>query len=95
MKSTGIVRRIDDLGRIVIPKELRRTFNIADGDPMEIFVDGNRIVLRKYHPDGSCSLCGEFADRYAEFGHHRICPGCAGLIVNSMGGLTNEPRSGS
>jgi len=81
MKSTGIVRRIDDLGRICLPKELRRTLNIADGDPMEIFVDGNRIVLRKYHPDGSCSLCGEFANRYAEFGHHRVCPGCAERIV--------------
>jgi len=58
MKSTGIVRRVDELGRIVIPIELRRTLNIADGDPIEIFVDGERIILRKYHPDGSCSLCG-------------------------------------
>lgn len=84
VKSTGIVRRIDDLGRIVIPKELRRTLGIADGDPMEIFVDGERVILRKYQPDGSCSLCGEFADRYAEFGHHRVCPGCAGKIVERL-----------
>jgi len=84
MKSTGIVRRIDDLGRIVIPKELRRTLNIQESDPIEIFVDGERIILRKYHPDGSCSLCGEFADRYAEFGYHRVCPGCAEKIVMVM-----------
>lgn len=84
MKSMGIVRRIDDLGRIVIPKELRRTLNIADGDPMEIFIDGDRIVLRKYHPDGSCSLCGTFSDRYAEFGQYRICSGCAEKIVERL-----------
>ena len=84
MKATGIVRRVDELGRIVIPKELRRTLNIQESDPIEIFVDGDRIILRKYHPDGSCSLCGEFADRYAEFGHHRVCPGCAGKIVERL-----------
>jgi len=81
LKSTGIVRRIDELGRICLPKELRRTLGIKESDPIEIFVDGEHIKLRKYHPDGSCSLCGEFADRYAEFGHHRVCPGCAGRIV--------------
>ncbi|MEK3722269.1 AbrB/MazE/SpoVT family DNA-binding domain-containing protein [Paenibacillus sp. FSL H8-0034] len=50
MKATGIVRRIDDLGRVVIPKEIRRTFGIAEGDPLEIFVDGGSIVLKKYTP---------------------------------------------
>lgn len=48
MKSTGIVRRIDDLGRVVVPKEIRRNLDIAEGDPMEIYVDGDRIMLRKY-----------------------------------------------
>jgi len=57
MKATGIVRRIDDLGRVVIPKELRRVFEIKEGDPLEIFVDGNGIILRKYAP--GCVLCGE------------------------------------
>lgn len=52
MKSTGIIRRIDDLGRIVIPKEIKRTLGLRDGDPMEIFVDGRRVVLEKYHPAG-------------------------------------------
>jgi len=90
-KATGIVRRIDDLGRIVIPKEPRRTLNIQESDPIEIFVDGDRIILRKYHPDGSCSLCGTFSDRYAEFGHHRVCPGCAGKIMERLGGMADDP----
>lgn len=48
MKATGIVRRIDDLGRIAIPKEIRRTMRIREGDPLELFFDGNSIVLSKY-----------------------------------------------
>lgn len=50
MKDTGIVRRVDDLGRIVIPKELRRTLDIKTDAPMEIFVNGEDVVIRKYHP---------------------------------------------
>jgi len=50
MKSTGIVRKVDELGRVVIPIELRRTLEIAEKDPLEIYVDGDRIVLRKYEP---------------------------------------------
>lgn len=55
MKSTGIVRKVDELGRIVLPVELRRTMDIAEKDPLEIYVDGNSIVLRKYRP--SCIFC--------------------------------------
>lgn len=51
MKSTGIVRKADSLGRIVLPIELRRTLNISERDSMEIFVDGNSIVLKKYEPE--------------------------------------------
>jgi len=51
IKSTGIVRKVDELGRIVLPIELRRTLNIAERDTMEIFVDGSAIVLRKYEPE--------------------------------------------
>lgn len=58
MKSTGIVRRIDDLGRVVIPKELRRTLAIREGDPLEIHVDGGRIILTKYIEGGRCPTCG-------------------------------------
>jgi len=51
IKSTGIVRKVDELGRIVLPIELRRTLNVAERDSMEIFVDGNSIILRKYEPE--------------------------------------------
>lgn len=56
MKSTGIVRRIDDLGRVVIPKEIRRTMGVQDGDPLEIGVDGNKVVLWKYVPEGTAAI---------------------------------------
>lgn len=56
MKATGIVRKVDDLGRIVIPMELRRTMNIAEADPIEVYVDGERIILKKYEP--GCIFCG-------------------------------------
>lgn len=60
MKATGIVRRVDELGRIVIPSELRKTLGISEKDPIEIFIDGERIVLRKYVP--GCILTGETDD---------------------------------
>jgi len=64
MKATGIVRRIDDLGRVVIPKEIRRTMRIREGDPLEIFTDREgEVILKKYSPIGEL---GEFAQEYAE-----------------------------
>lgn len=64
MKATGIVRRIDDLGRVVIPKEIRRTLRIREGDPLEIFVDrGGEVILKKYSP---ISELGDFAREYAD-----------------------------
>lgn len=64
MKATGIVRRIDDLGRVVIPKEIRRTLRIREGDPLEIFTDREgEIILKKYSPIGEL---GAFAKEYAE-----------------------------
>ena len=64
MKATGIVRRIDDLGRVVIPKEIRRTLRIREGDPLEIFTDREgEIILKKYSPIGEL---GTFAKQYAE-----------------------------
>ncbi len=64
MKATGIVRRIDDLGRVVIPKEIRRTLRIREGDPLEIFTDKEgEIILKKYSPIGEL---GSFAKEYAE-----------------------------
>ena len=64
MKATGIVRRIDDLGRVVVPKEIRRTLRIREGDPLEIFTDRQgEIILKKYSPIGELS---QFAGQYAE-----------------------------
>ena len=64
MKATGIVRRIDDLGRVVIPKEIRRTMRIREGDPLEIFTDKDgEVIFKKYSPIGELS---EFASQYAE-----------------------------
>jgi len=64
LKATGIVRRIDDLGRVVIPKEIRRTLRIREGDPLEIFTDHDgQVILKKYSPIGEL---GNFAKEYAE-----------------------------
>ncbi len=70
MKATGIVRRIDDLGRVVIPKEIRRTMRIKEGDPLEIFTDREgEVIFKKYSPIGELSA---FAAQYAET-LHKIC----------------------
>jgi len=64
MKATGIVRRIDDLGRVVIPKEIRRTMRIREGDPLEIYTSaGGEVIFKKYSPIGELSV---FASQYAE-----------------------------
>lgn len=60
MKSTGIVRKVDELGRVVLPIELRRTLKIEEKDALEIFVDGEQIILKKYQP--GCALTGEMED---------------------------------
>ncbi|MFC4737756.1 AbrB/MazE/SpoVT family DNA-binding domain-containing protein [Bacillus daqingensis] len=62
MKSTGIVRKVDELGRVVIPIELRRTLDIAEKDALEIYVDDDRIVLKKYKPNMTCQVTGEVSD---------------------------------
>ena len=73
MKATGIVRKVDELGRIVLPIELRRTLDIAEKDPLEIYVDGTAIVLKKYQP--SCIFCGE-SKKVVEFKDKNICQKC-------------------
>ena len=73
MKSTGVVRKVDELGRIVVPKEIRRKMDIASSDPVEIYVDGDKIILTKYNP--SCSFCGSEAD-VSEFKGKKICRAC-------------------
>lgn len=74
MKSTGIVRKLDELGRVVIPIELRRTLDIKVKDPLEIFVDDDKIILKKFSP--SCIFCGESKDIF-DFKGKKVCPECS------------------
>ncbi|SCY14331.1 AbrB/MazE/SpoVT family DNA-binding domain-containing protein [Lysinibacillus fusiformis] len=62
MKSTGMVRKVDELGRITLPKELRRMLGIENGDSAEIFIDGDQIILKKYKPNMACAVTGEVSD---------------------------------
>ena len=73
MKSTGIVRNIDELGRIVVPKELRKKLGIGANDPVEISSEGDKIILTKYSP--VCHFCGN-ADGVTEFKDKSICKKC-------------------
>ena len=76
MKSTGIVRGIDSLGRIVLPKELRTTLHLDGDTKLEIFVDGDAIVLKKHRPAGSCDFCGDVDANAIQFAGYCICPAC-------------------
>ncbi len=73
MKSLGIVRKVDELGRIVLPKEIRTSFELESGDGVEIFVDKDKIILQKYAP--YCTFCGE-ANDVVMFKNKRICRAC-------------------
>ena len=73
MKSTGIVRKVDELGRIVLPAELRRTLNIAEKDPLEIYVDGDSVILRKH--EDRCIFC-ESKEHILAFQGKHICLKC-------------------
>ncbi len=73
MKSTGIVRKVDELGRIVLPIELRRTLDIDVKDALEIYVEGSQIILQKYEPD--CVFCGDSKD-VLRFKEKNICRKC-------------------
>ena len=73
MKSTGIVRKVDELGRIVLPIELRRTLNIAEKDSLEIYVEEDSIILRKY--ETSCIFCGN-AKNVVNYKGKNICTAC-------------------
>ena len=74
MKSTGIIRRMDELGRVVIPIEIRNQFNIAQRDPIEIYVDGSSIILRKFEPN--CIFCGNTKNLVA-YHDKLICHECS------------------
>ena len=78
-KSTGIVRKIDDLGRVVLPIELRRTLSLNEGDGLEIFVNDNEIILKKYQP--GCVLCGGMEDVAQHRSGKMVCCECLGIEV--------------
>ena len=79
MKATGIVRKLDQLGRIVIPKELRTTFDLKDTDPIEIFVEANDIILRKYQP--ACIFCND-ANDVIQIEGKNVCRKCLKKMQN-------------
>ncbi|MCM2534350.1 AbrB/MazE/SpoVT family DNA-binding domain-containing protein [Neobacillus pocheonensis] len=72
MKNTGIVRKVDELGRIVVPIELRRSLDIDLKDPVEIFVDGEQIILKKYSPNMACVLTGEVTNENKAFANGKL-----------------------
>lgn len=77
MKSTGIIRRVDELGRVVIPIEIRNQFNILEKDPIEIYVDGSSIVLKKF--EENCIFCGSTKNLLA-YNDKLICTNCSKKI---------------
>lgn len=81
MKATGIVRKVDELGRIVLPLELRRTMGINEKDPLEIYTDGSDIILRKYNP--GCSVCGVAANLITH-GGVTLCRHCVSAFAETL-----------
>ena len=79
MKSTGIVRKVDELGRIVLPIELRRTLDIAERDELEIYLDDDKVVLKKYEP--SCIFCGSSCGLVTYHGRN-VCMECIENMIN-------------
>ncbi|NCB51487.1 MAG: AbrB/MazE/SpoVT family DNA-binding domain-containing protein [Clostridia bacterium] len=81
MKSTGIVRKVDELGRIVLPIELRRTLDIAEKDPLEIYMEGDSIVLRKFQP--ACVFCDSSKD-IVNYRGKNVCSDCVRLLSEKL-----------
>lgn len=77
MKSTGIVRRVDEFGRISLPVEMRKTMGLEEKSPVEFFVDGNAIVVKKYSP--SCVFCGE-SEEVVEYLGKMVCANCIATL---------------
>ena len=92
MKATGVVRRIDDLGRVVIPKEIRRTLRIKEGDPLEIFTDKEgEVILKKYSPIGELSeFATEYAETLAKTTGHIACITDKDTVIAVSGGSKKE-----
>ena len=83
MKSTGIVRKVDELGRIVLPIEMRRTLDIGEKDALEIYVEGSSVILKKYKP--SCVFCDATKD-ITVFKGKNICPKCIKALQEALAG---------
>ena len=81
MKSTGIVRKVDELGRIVLPIELRRTLDIAEKDSMEIYIEGDAIILRKYQP--ACIFCDSSRD-IINYRGKNVCSDCIRMLEEKI-----------
>ena len=92
MKATGVVRRIDDLGRVVIPKEIRKTLRIKEGDPLEIFTDKEgEVILKKYSPIGELSeFATEYAETLAKTTGHIACITAKDTVIAVSGGSKKE-----
>lgn len=92
MKATGVVRRIDDLGRVVIPKEIRKTLRIKEGDPLEIFTDREgQVILKKYSPIGELSeFAVEYAETLAKTTGHIACITDKDTVIAVSGGAKKE-----
>lgn len=86
MKSTGVTRKIDELGRIVIPKELRRTLGIVEKDPIEIFVEDDKIILQKYKSYDACVITGDISERNVSLANGKIVlsPEGAECLINQL-----------
>lgn len=84
-KNTGIIRRVDELGRVVIPIEIRNKFEIIEKDPLEIYVEGNAIILKKHEPN--CIFCGRNKDLLA-FNNKLVCEKC----ISKMNTLQKEEK---
>ena len=87
MKSLGIVRKVDELGRIVLPIETRRRLELEPGDGVEIFVEKDRVILKKYEP--SCLFCGD-ADDIVIYKEKRICKNCLAELQGMAGAQKSE-----
>ena len=92
MKSTGIIRKVDELGRVVIPIELRNTLKIAEKDPIEIFVDGSSIILKKY--ESNCIFCGN-TKKLVTYKDKLVCEKCAKQVSELSETVRGEGGFGS
>lgn len=81
MKSTGIVRKVDELGRIVLPIEMRRTLDIAEKDTLEVYVEGDSIILRKYQD--ACVFCDSVRD-LVNYKGHCVCQDCIAMLSRKI-----------